>query len=139
MYGTSCRLPIHLELPVHQLLQDINNDQEALDSRIDQLVELDESRREAFQQIVTQQGKTKEQFDLHARDREFKVGDIVLLWDKRYEKPGKHAKFDSLWLGPYVVSRIAGKNSCYLSTFEGEELPLPTNGRLLKIYYPPVP
>lgn len=79
VYGTLCRLPIHLELPIHQLLQDINNDQEALDSRIDQLVELDESRRNAFQQIVTQEGKTKEQFDLHARDREFKVGDTVLL------------------------------------------------------------
>lgn len=130
-------MPIHLELPIYKLLQDINDEQHALESRIDQIVELDESRRDAFENIVTRQGKTKEYFDLRAKDREFKVGDMVLLWDKRSEKPGKHAKFDSLWLGPYVVSRTAGKNSCYLSTFEGEELLLPVNGRLLKIYFSP--
>jgi hypothetical protein len=31
------------------------------------------------------------------------IVDTVFLWDKGREKPWKHGKFDSLWLGPYVI------------------------------------
>jgi hypothetical protein len=39
----------------------------------------------------------------HLRPRTFQKDDMVLLWDKRKEKPGKHGKFDSLWMGPYII------------------------------------
>ena len=57
-------------------------------------------------------------------------------WDKRQEKPEKHGKFDSLWLGPYIIDEVAGTNSFYLNDLEGERLSLPVNGFLLKMILP---
>ena len=88
---------------------------------MNQLIELDENRRKVF--------------DKSSRQRDFQVGDTVLLWDKRREKPGKHGKFDSLWTGPYLIDSIAGTNSFNLSHLDGEILPLPVNGQLLKIFF----
>ena len=69
------------------------------------------------------------------RPRSFQVGDTVLRWDKRREKPGKHGKLDSLWLGPYIIDEIARMNSFYLNDLEGEILSLPVNGFLLKLFF----
>jgi hypothetical protein len=104
-------------------------------SRIDQLVELDESRRKALDQSIKNQEKVKKTFDKSSRQRVFQEGDTVLLWDKRREKPGNHGKFDSLWTGPYIIQSIAGKNSFFLSRLDGERLTLPVNGQLLKLFF----
>ena len=72
-------------------------------------------------------------------DKEFNKGDLVLLWDKRSEKPDNHKKFQILWLGPYQFTRKAGKNSFILKNMEGEELPLPVNGRHIKHFFPTPP
>ena len=61
--------------------------------------------------------------------------DMVLLWDRRHENLGNHGKFDSLWLGPYIIKEAAGQSSYYLSTLDGESLELPVNGHLLKLFY----
>ena len=58
-----------------------------------------------------------------------------MRWDKRREKPGKHGKFDSLWLGPYIIDEVAGTNYFYLNDLEGERLILPVNGFLLKMFF----
>jgi hypothetical protein len=89
------------------------------------------ARRKAFDQSVKNQGKVKRAFDKSSRPRTFQKGDIVLLWDKRKEKPGKHGKFDSLWIGPYIIHDMVGPNSFYLSQLDGEKLNLPVNGQLL--------
>jgi hypothetical protein len=59
VYGLDVTLPIHLELPVYQLLQSINSEQDAIQKRINQIVELDETRRKAFDQSVKNQGTVK--------------------------------------------------------------------------------
>jgi hypothetical protein len=69
----------------------------------------------AFDQMTKNQEKVKGTFDRKARQRDFKKGDQVLMWDKRREKPGMHKKFDSLWLGPYKIEEISRPNSFYLS------------------------
>ena len=78
-------------------------------------------------------------FDKSARSRSFQVGDIVLLWDKRREKAGKHGKFDSLWKGPFIIPFIirdtAGTNSFLLNTIDGDTLNLLVNGQHLKPFY----
>ena len=74
-------------------------------------------------------------FDKLANLRPFNVGDTVLLWDKRREKPRKDGKFDSLWRGPFIICDLAGTNSFILNTMEGERLPLPMNGQHLKLFY----
>ena len=59
----------------------------------------------------------------------------MLLWDKRREKPGKHGKFDSLWMGPYIIHDVAGDNSFYLNDMDGEKQSLPVNGQILKLFF----
>jgi hypothetical protein len=53
------------------------------------------------------------------------VGNLVLLWDKKNEKSGDRGKFDSLWLGPYLIDAVEGSNTFYLSDSDSirEELP----------------
>jgi hypothetical protein len=51
--------------------------------------------------MVKSQEKFKNTFDHKARERDFKEGELVLLWDKRREKPGMHKKLDGLCVIPY--------------------------------------
>jgi hypothetical protein len=68
-----------------------------------------------FDQMEKNEEKIKGMFDLKARQRDFKKGDQVLMWDKRREKPGMYQNFDSLWLGPYKIEDIFGLDSFYFS------------------------
>ena len=36
----------------------------------------------------------------------FQVGDWVLKWDAVRKEKGKHSKFDSLWIGPLVITQV---------------------------------
>jgi hypothetical protein len=56
---------------------------------INQIIELDENRRKAYDQSYKNQEKIKRAFDKLARQRDFKIGDTMLLWDKGKEKPGQ--------------------------------------------------
>ena len=53
--------------------------------------------------------KIKDIFDRKIKDNTFLVGDMVLRWDARKEQKGKHGKFDNLWFGPFIVSKVFGK------------------------------
>ena len=128
VYGLDVTLPIHLKIPVYQLLQAFSTDQNAVQNRLDQLIELDEKQRKAFNHSLKSQNKVKRAFDKSSRQRDFQVGDSR-------EKPGKHGKFDNLWTGPYLLHSIAGTNSFNLGHIDGERLPLPVNGQLLKLFF----
>ena len=73
------------------------------------------------------------EFDKTTRKRVFSIGDTVLLWDKRREKLGKHGKFDSLWLGPFMIRDEAGPNSYH--HLDGEPMNLPVNGQQIKLFF----
>jgi len=81
--------------------------------------------------------KIKTTFDHKAKERNFIGGDLVLLWEKRKEKPGMHKKLDGLWTIPYKIMSHAGRKSFNLGTMEGEALRLPVNSLHIKRYYPP--
>jgi hypothetical protein len=51
VYGLEAKFPINLQIPTLQFAQQYMTDKEALQGRIDQLVELDESRRNALDQM----------------------------------------------------------------------------------------
>eukprot|EP00253_Pinus_taeda_P021486 PITA_21486 len=135
VYGLDVTLPMHLKLPAYQLLQNFSTNKDVVQNRIDQTVELDEARRTTFDAICKNQSNIKKRFDKFSRSRSLQVGDMVLLWDRKNEKPGKHKKFDSLWLGPYIIRDIAGPNSFHLSRLDGEPLDLPANGEMLKLFF----
>jgi len=78
---------------------------------------------------------TKRWFDKIAWIKSFKLGDLVLMWDKAREGKGEHTKFDKLWLGPFQIAEFVGPNSFKLEQLIGELLPLPINGKHLKHYF----
>jgi transposase InsO family protein len=96
VYELDATLPVHLKLPVYQYVQKYGLDEDFQQSRIYQLVELDEIRRKALDQSIKNQDNVKKTFDKSLWQRVFQEGDTVLLWDKRREKLGNHGKFDSL-------------------------------------------
>lgn len=49
------------------------------------LTKLQEERVEVVDRITQHQERVKKIFDKKARQRDFEVGDQVLLWDKRHE------------------------------------------------------
>jgi hypothetical protein len=135
VYGLDVRLSVHLKLPAYGLLQDFSTERDAVQNRINQMIELDENRRKAYDQNCRNQEKFKREFDKSTRQRDFIVVDTVLLWDKGKEKPRKHGKFDSLRLGPYVIWEIAGPNSFHLIHLDGEPMNFPRNGKQLKLFF----
>ena len=66
----------------------------------------------------------------------FQVGYWVLKWDAFKEKKCNHGKFDSLWIGPFVIAQIQQNNTCILHNLEGgDTFGSPVNGRFLKLYF----
>ena len=57
-----------------------------------------------------------------------------MLWDQDKEPLGA-GKFRSMWLGPYVVSKVLKKGAYELPDFEGNKMVEPRNGLYLKKYY----
>jgi hypothetical protein len=57
---------------------------------------------------------------------------MVLLWSKKNEKSSDHGKFNSVWLGPYIIYSSVGPNTFQLVDLEGEHIWLPINGQCLK-------
>jgi len=73
------------------------------------------------------QDKVKETFDHKEKDGSLKEGDLVLLWEKRKEKPDMLKKLDGLWTWPYKIVGQVEVNYFSLSMLEGEVLRLLVN------------
>lgn len=56
-----------------------------------------------FDYMCKNQSNIKKRFDKSSQSRSLQVGDMVLIWDRKSEKPGKYKKFYSLWLRPYII------------------------------------
>ena len=96
VYGSTVSLPIYLQLPMYQMIQEYGLEEDAMPNRINKLIELDEIQRNALDISIKNQEKVKRTFDKYAKPRAFHIGDTVLLLDKQRENPGKHGKLDSL-------------------------------------------
>ena len=75
--------------------------------------------------------KVKNQYDKVVKPRVFSKGELAFLWDQVKEPLGV-GKFESMWLGPYVVSKVLKKGAYELTDFDGNKLPEPRNGLYLK-------
>jgi len=60
------------------------------------------------------------------------VGDLVLKWDKSHEEKGKHTKFQSLWIKPFVVCDKIFHHTYCLKSLDGKMDSLPVSGQDLK-------
>ena len=86
--------------------------------------------------IVNQAHKirVKSQYDKLFKPQIFSEGDLVLLWDQDKEPLGV-GKFMSMWLRPYIMSKVLKKGTYELIDFNGNKLAEPRNGLYLKKYY----
>ena len=60
--------------------------------------------------------------------------ELVLLWDQDKEPLGA-GKFRSMWLVPYIMSKVLNKGAYEMIDFDGNKLDEPRNGLYLKKYY----
>ena len=99
------------------------------------MIELQQNREKVDEKAQLYRAKVKNMFDRNIKEYTFTEGEMVLRWDARKEQKGKHGKFDNLWFGPFLVSKVLENNTFILQSLEGEELSIPVNGRFLKHFY----
>jgi len=75
--------------------------EEKVESRMLNLMSLEEKRDVALEDFVKHRTVVKRWFDKRDKVKAFRIVDLVLLWDKSREKKGDHSKFDKIWLGPF--------------------------------------
>ena len=106
VYGTDAIFPIHLILPVAKFFQEEQGEPNDMVRRMLDLVELQQVREQLVEKSETHQKKIKSIFDKKEKVDNFQVGDWVLKWDAIRQDKGKHGKFDSVWIGPFVITQV---------------------------------
>jgi len=133
VYGVEAVMPMEYIMPSLRIAGLIGMMvHEALEERLTQLDELEEERFFAgFHQQVQKQHK-KAWHDRHIKLLSFKVNDLVLLYDSKFDK--FLGKFRMHWLGPYVIKEITDGGAVQLVKLNGEPFPRKVNGSRLKPY-----
>jgi hypothetical protein len=135
VYGREAIFPTTLGFPMIRLLQEQNVEIDATRRRKYELINVQQTRENAFKNSQLHQDKIKKDFDKHTKEDDFKVGDLVLRWDTINEDKGKHGKFDHLWLGPFKIVAYHGSNSYLRQESNGDIIGGgPVNRRFLKHY-----
>eukprot|EP00253_Pinus_taeda_P006384 PITA_06384 len=136
VYEVDIVFPTSLVAPVDKLLQEAGSEDNPMQRRLNQMVHLQQTREEVFQNTSKLQEKIKKIYDRKAEADKFQLDDVVLKWDARNEEKGKHGKFENLWKGPFNIAAYRGQNAFLLKEMNGEDCPGgPINGRLLKWYH----
>ena len=92
--------------------------------------ELEELRNEAYDNARIYKDKTKKWHDHKVMRREFKVGELVLLYNSKLKLFS--GKLKSIWSGPYTVVASTPFGAMTLKTNSGNEFKV--NGQRLKHY-----
>ena len=66
--------------------------------------------------------------------RVFSEGDRLLVHDQDKDNLGE-GRFEPLWYGPYIISKVLQKGAYELVDYEGNHLARPQNGLYLKQYF----
>ena len=136
VYGVDALFPTSLAAPVVKLLQEAGSEDDPMQRRLNQMIHLQQTRQEVFQNTSKLQEKIKKIYDRKAKANKFQLDDVVLKWDARNKEKGKHGKFENLWKDHFKIAAYRGQNAFLLKEMNGEDCPGgPINGRLLNRYH----
>ena len=127
VYGRSARLPMDSEqLPDPSVTHD----------RLVELIDhLPQGRMKAKKQVSQSQSKQKERHDENIKQsNQFKIGNKVLYFNVTLDQ-SHSGKFNPKWRGPFIVQQVLPHGAYKLQTLDGQSLPTPINGNLLKMYH----
>eukprot|EP00253_Pinus_taeda_P011484 PITA_11484 len=116
VYGMEAIFPSSLSIPTIKLLQEIQAEPNDIQRRINQTIHLQQTREQVYDRAQILQENLKKMFDKGAKAEDFCVGSKILRWDSRREDKGKHAKFNFLWKGPFIISAVEGNNTYFLKS-----------------------
>jgi len=131
IYGKSCHLPVELKHKAYWEIRNLKWDPRlAGEKRKLQLSELEELRMDAYENARIYKERTKKWHDKHILKKNFKSGDLVLLFNSRLRLfPGK---LRSRWSGPFQVHKVYPYGA--IEIFYEKTGPFKVNGQRLKIY-----
>ena len=131
VFGKPCHLPLKLEYKAMWAIKKMNCDfKAAKEKRLLQMNELEELRNEAYDNARIYKDKTKKWHDKKIMRKEFKVGELVLLYNYRLKLFS--GKLMSRWSGPYSVVTVTPFGAVTLKTNSGDEFKV--NGQGMKHY-----
>eukprot|EP00253_Pinus_taeda_P004965 PITA_04965 len=134
VYVLEAILPVQCEISSLKLAVDLLPGTSEQEARFLELIQLDETHRDATLANEVHKKRVKAQFDKNVKPRIFLEGELVLLYDQEYDKLGA-GKFKSLWMGPYIFKRVLAKGAYELMDYDGIPLAQPCNKLYLKRYY----
>ena len=134
IYGLEAVLPIGCEIPSLRLTIKLLPNTSEEEQHLLYLSHLDEIRRDVTLANESHQKCIKQRYNRSVCPYIFLEGDLVLVYDQDKDTLGE-SKYEPLWYGPYIVSKVLKKGANELVDHEGNKLARLRNGLYLKQYF----